>query len=94
MVAADVAEERYLTPGAADPNVVLLRQGDGFGRAVHASTALAALTGACDGELTVGQIASAIAALFDVPAGDVAGELLPAVRGLVVDGFLAPSSWS
>jgi hypothetical protein len=69
---------------------VLLRQGDGFGRAVHASTALAALTGTCDGELTVGQISSAIAALFDVPAGDLAGELLPAVRGLVEDGFLAP----
>ncbi|GMA22998.1 hypothetical protein GCM10025864_07570 [Luteimicrobium album] len=91
VVAADVTEERYLTPGAADPNVVLLRQGDGFGRAVHASTALAALAGACDGELTVGQIASAIAALFDVPAGDLAGELFPAVRGLVEDGFVTPA---
>jgi len=92
VVAGDVTEERYLTPGAADPNVVLLRQGDGFGRAVHASTALAALTGACDGELTVGQLASAIAALFDVPAGELVAELLPAVHGLVEDGFLTPVS--
>ncbi|PJI93887.1 DUF7059 domain-containing protein [Luteimicrobium subarcticum] len=88
VVAPDVTEERYLTPGAADPNVVLLRQGDGLGRAVHASTSLAALTGASDGELTVGQITGAIAALFDVSATDLAAELLPAVRGLVTDGFL------
>ncbi|MGC5168150.1 DUF7059 domain-containing protein [Luteimicrobium sp. DT211] len=91
VVAGDVTEERYLTPGAADPNVLLLRQGDGFGRAVHASTALAALTGACDGELTVGQLTSAIAALFEVPADDLASELFPAVRGLVEDGFLTPA---
>jgi methylase of polypeptide subunit release factors len=91
VVAADVTEERYLTPGAADPNVVLLRQGDGFGRAVHASTGLAALVGACDGELAVGQLADAIATLFDVGAAELTAELLPAVRGLVRDGFLAPA---
>jgi hypothetical protein len=58
---------------------------------VHASTALAALTGACDGELTVGQLTSAIAALFEVSADELAAELLPAVRGLVEDGFLTPA---
>jgi methylase of polypeptide subunit release factors len=89
-VAADVTEERFHTPGAPDPTVVLLRQGDGFGRAVQASTGLAALVGASDGELTVGQLVGAIAALFEVPADDLAGELLPTVRGLVGDGFLVP----
>jgi hypothetical protein len=91
VVAPDVTEERYLTPGAGDPNVVLLRQGDGLGRAVHASTGLAALVGACDGELAVGQISGAIAALFDVDAAGLSAELLPAVRGLVRDGFLRPA---
>lgn len=91
-VAADVTEERFHTPGAADPTVVLLRQGDGLGRAVHASTGLAALVGASDGELTVGQLLGAIAALFEVPAEDLAHELLPAVRGLVRDGFLTPAT--
>jgi methylase of polypeptide subunit release factors len=90
VVAADVTEERYLTPGAADPNVVLLRQGDGLGRAVHASTGLAALVGASDGELTVGRLTEAIAGLFDVDAGELASDLLPGVRGLVGDGFLTP----
>jgi hypothetical protein len=91
VVADDVTEERYLTPGAADPNVVVVRQGDGLGRGVHASTGLAALVGACDGELTVGQIVGAIAALFGVGADELAAELLPAVRGLVRDGFLRPA---
>ncbi|WP_369370741.1 methyltransferase [Promicromonospora sp. Populi] len=89
VTAADITEERYLTPGAADPNVVVLRQGDGLGRGVQASSPLAALVGACDGELTVGQIVGALAALFDVPGDALAAELLPAVRGLVRDGFLA-----
>lgn len=88
VTAPDVTEERYLTPGAAHPDVVILRQGDGLGRAVHASTGLAALVGACDGELTVGQLVGAVAAFFEVSADDLAAELLPAVRGLVSDGFL------
>lgn len=90
-VAPDVSEERYLTPGAGDPNVVIVRQGDGLGRGIQASAGLAALVGASDGELTVGQLTTAIASLFDVPAGELAGELLPAVRGLVRDGFLTPA---
>ncbi|WNB87595.1 methyltransferase [Cellulomonas sp. ATA003] len=89
-VAPDVTEERYLTPGNADPDVVLLRQGGGFGRAVRAGTALAGLVGACDGELTVGQLVGGIAALFEVPAADVAADVLPSVRGLVGDGMLVP----
>jgi hypothetical protein len=88
VTAADVTEERYLTPGEADPNIVILRQGDGLGRGIQASSPLAALVGACDGELTVGQIVGALASLFDVPADALAAELLPAVRSLVRDGFL------
>jgi methylase of polypeptide subunit release factors len=90
VVAPDVTEERYLRPGSADPDVVLLRQGGGLGRAVRAGTALAGLVGACDGELTVGRIAAAIASLVDVPAADVAADVLPSVRGLVTDGMLVP----
>jgi hypothetical protein len=89
-VAPDVTEERYLTPGSADPDVVLLRQGGGLGRAVRAGTALAGLVGACDGELTVAQLVGGIAALFEVAAADVAAEVLPSVRGLVRDGLLVP----
>jgi cyclopropane fatty-acyl-phospholipid synthase-like methyltransferase len=89
-VAPDVTEERYLVPGADDPSVVLLRQGGGFGRAVRAGTALAGFVGACDGELTVGQLIGAIAAVLDVRADDVASDVLGPVRGLVRDGLLLP----
>ncbi|HET9656909.1 MAG TPA: methyltransferase, partial [Kineosporiaceae bacterium] len=89
-VAQDVTEERHHRPGEADPQVILLRQGGGFGRSVQASTALAGLVGACDGELTVGRLIGALAGLLEVPACDLAAELLPAVRRLVADGFLLP----
>ena len=67
---------------------MLLRQGGGFGRAVQAGTALAGLVGACDGELTVGQIVGALGALLEVGADAVAADVLPEVRGLVRDGLL------
>src|SRR5206468_1886443 len=90
-VAGDVTEERYHRPGAEDPSVVLLRQGGGFGRVVRASTALAGLVGACDGELPVGAIVSALADLLEEPLGELTERLLPAVRGLVADGLLLPA---
>lgn len=90
-VAGDVTEERYLTPGAADPQVVLLRQGGGFGRTVQVGTAVAGLVGACDGELAVGQIVGALGALLGTGAEAVAAEVLPTVRGLVEDGLLLPA---
>jgi len=91
VVAGDVTEERYLTPGDADPSVVLLRQGRGFGRTVRAGTALAGFVGACDGELTVGQIVGALASLLEVGATEVAADVVPSVRGLILDGLLAPA---
>jgi methylase of polypeptide subunit release factors len=93
-VAGDVTEERYHRPGEEDPSVVLLRQGGGFGRVVRAGTALAGLVGACDGELPVGAITSALADLLDEPVGELTERLLPAVRSLVSDGFLFPASAS
>jgi methylase of polypeptide subunit release factors len=88
VVAPDVTEERYGTPGAADPQVVLLRQGGGLHRAVRADTALAGLVGACDGELAVGQVVGALGVLLDEPVEQLRARLLPAVRGLVADGLL------
>ncbi len=87
-VAPDVTEERHLRPGSVDPQVILLRQGGGFGRVLPAGTALAGLVGACDGELTVGQIIGGIGALLDVPVEALRAELVPQVRELVRDGLL------
>ncbi|MGW9111990.1 DUF7059 domain-containing protein [Microbacterium sp. NPDC055683] len=90
-VAADVTDSRHHLPGAEEPSVIELRQGGGFGRSVQADPALAALVGACDGELSLGQIVAALAQLLEVDEAALRGGLLPAVRELVLDGFVAPA---
>ena len=88
VTAPDVTEARHLMPGADDPSVIELRQGGGFARTVSVDSALAGFVGACDGELTVAQIAAALADLFDVPLATLWAELEPRIRSLIADGFL------
>ena len=93
LLAPDVTEERHLIPGAAEPTVILLRQGGGLGRTLQASTAVAALAGVADGELSVGQVVSAVAALSELNAADAAAlraEMVEAARHLLTTGFLRP----
>ncbi|WP_314149803.1 methyltransferase, partial [uncultured Leifsonia sp.] len=87
-VAGDVTEERHLWPGADAPTAILLRQGGGFGRVIAADTALTALVGACDGELSVAAIVAALAQLLEVDEEALRADLLPAVRALTTDTLL------
>ena len=89
VLAPDVTEERHLIPGAAEPTVILLRQGGGLGRTIRASTVVAALAGVADGELSVGQIASAVVALTGEDAIGLRAEMVEATRHLITMGFLA-----
>ncbi|MFJ4223445.1 methyltransferase [Microbacterium sp. NPDC089695] len=91
VTASDVTEARHLLPGNDDPSIIELRQGGGFARTVSVDPALAAFVGACDGELTVMQIAGALADLFEVPFAELWADLEPRIRALVVDGFLLPA---
>ena len=88
LVAPDVTEERHYWPGQDDPTLMTLHQGGGFGRTVQLDTALAALIGACDGDLSVGSIIAALAQLLDADETDLRVELLPRVRELLDDGFV------
>ena len=88
ILAPDVTEERHFIPGAAEPTVILLRQGGGLGRTIRASTAVAALAGVADGELSVGQIASAVAALTGEDAVGLRAEMIEVTRRLLAGGFL------
>ena len=88
VVAGDVTEERHYWPGDEDPTVMDLRQGAGFGRTYPLGTAVAAVVGACDGELALGAICSAVAHLLEVDEDELLAEVLPSVRELVVTGFL------
>jgi methylase of polypeptide subunit release factors len=87
-VAPDVTEQRHYWPGDEHPTVMDLRQGSGFQRSIPLDTGLAALVGACDGELSVRAITAAIAELLEVDEVELRGELLPRIRELLVDGFL------
>lgn len=87
-VAPDVTEARHHRPGEEDPSVIELRQGGGFARTLEVDPGLAALVGACDGDLPVGSLVDAIAQLMEVDAAALRADLLPRVRELLVTGFL------
>jgi methylase of polypeptide subunit release factors len=89
LVAPDVTEERSHWPGEEHPSVITLRQGGSFGRTVAADTALAGFVGACDGTLKVGALAAALASVLDADPEELQRALLPEVRRLLIDGFLA-----
>jgi len=91
VVAADVTEERHYWPGDEHPTVMDLRQGGGFGRTFPLGTALAAVVGACDGELGIGSICAAVAQLLEVDENELLAEVLPGIRELLVTGFLQPA---
>ena len=90
-VADDVTEERHARPGAEHPGVILLRQGAGLRRTNLMSTELTGFVSASDGELSVGQIIGALAALLGRPDPDFSRGLEAEVRNLVLDGFLVPA---
>lgn len=87
-VAGDVTEERSHWPGEADPSVLLLRQGGGFRRELRVGTELAAIVGACDGELSLGAIVTAVAELLQADADQLARATVTEVRELLIEGFL------
>ena len=88
VTAPDVTEERHLRPGASEPDVILIRQGWGFGRVVEADAALAALVGVADGELSVAQIATAVAALTGADEAALRARMVAATRSLAAEGFV------
>jgi methylase of polypeptide subunit release factors len=89
-VAPDVTEERHYWPGEEHPTVIQLRQGTGFARTVPTGTALAAVVGACDGELELGVICDAVADLLGADAEALRAEVVSHVRELVFIGMLVP----
>jgi len=87
-VAPDVTEERSHWPGDEHPTVIALRQGGGFRREIRVGTALAAVVGACDGDLPLGSILAAVATLLEADKGALSAELLPELRDLLVAGLV------
>jgi hypothetical protein len=88
VVAPDVTEERHYWPGDEHPAVMNLRQGGGFARTYPLGTALAAVVGACDGELSVAAICAAVSELLEVDESELRAEVLPSLREFVTVGLL------
>lgn len=82
-----VTYEQYQRFGAEHPEVLMARSGAGFGRHVRLDTATAAVLGAADGELSVGQIVAAVAGLLSLDDEQTAA-LRTEITVLYVDGFL------
>ena len=85
---ADLVQETVGPTGAEHPETIVIRQQRGFRRARTADTVVAGLVGACDGELSVGQILAALADLLELDPEDARTTYIPVVRELVEDGFL------
>ncbi len=84
----DVRQEAAGAPGGDDPETIVVRQQRGLRRARQVDTVEAALLGACDGDLTTGQILAAIAQLLERDEADLRTTYLPVVSELVREGFL------
>lgn len=84
----DVTEERHHTPGSPDPSAIILHQGGGMGRSFRVGSNTSAFVGACDGDLTVGQIADAIAVITDQDATIVREEIASLLPDLLRSGML------
>ncbi len=89
-VSPDVTEERSHWPGQEAPSALVLRQGGGFGRAVRVDPGLAAVVGACDGDLPLGPLCDAVAELLDADPAAFRAAALPEVREFVTSGMLRP----
>ncbi|MGK0716430.1 DUF7059 domain-containing protein [Leucobacter sp. W1153] len=85
---SEVVEHRQHVPGEEAPYAITLEAQTGISRRVTADPLLAAAVGVCDGELTLGQIADALATLLEVDREAAAEALTAGVRELVWLGML------
>ena len=90
VVRPDVRQETFGSPGAEDPERIVLRQQRGLRRARQVDTVEAGLVGACDGDLSIGQILDALSTLLERDPAEVRTTYLPNVREMVAEGFLVP----
>jgi hypothetical protein len=90
-LADGVVQEQLGEPGAEDPQHLVLRQRHGMMRARAVDTVTAGVAGACDGTLTAGAIADAVADLLGEDAAALRQRVAPQVRSLVEQGFLLPA---
>lgn len=87
-----VNEVRVHAPGTEGPREISLTVDRPLHRTVAADPLLAAAVGACDGELTLRQIADALATILEIDPEASAGALLEGTRELVWLGMITSST--
>ncbi|MGO3088427.1 MAG: DUF7059 domain-containing protein [Galactobacter sp.] len=85
--APDTTVETHAVPGEEHPRAIVLRQGSGLRRTRGMDTALAGLVSACDGDLNLRALATAVTALMG-DSDEQAEALLGRAEELIRDGFL------
>lgn len=84
-------EERQYRPGSEDPRAISLVIDTPIGRREAVDPLLAAALGVCDGDLTLGQIAGALATVMEVDEGAATAMLVESMRELSWQGMVAPA---
>ena len=86
-----VIDERAHAPGEESPSSMSLVVDSPIGRRIDADTFITAAVGACDGDLTLGELAGALATVLEIPEADAAAALLEGVREFAWLGMLTPA---
>ena len=86
-----VTEEREHLPGEEAPRALRLVVDAPIGRRIDVDPLLSAALGACDGDLTLAQLADALATLLDVDAEPTKDALVDGMRELAWLGMVEPS---
>lgn len=82
-----VVQEQAGSPGAPDPERIVLRQTRGLRRAAGVATVEAALAGVCDGTVPLEPLLAAIAELMELSAAEVRAHAEAVLPELIADGF-------
>ncbi|MDU7361420.1 MAG: methyltransferase [Propionibacteriaceae bacterium] len=90
---ADVRQETVGAPGAEDPEHIVFRQTTGLLRGMTADTGLAAVLGALDGDLTVGQVLAAVAQILELDTAEFVAEMIPKLRQALEEQYLVPEGY-
>lgn len=87
-----VYELRTLVPGTEQLIAINLLRQNGIERQEQIGTVTAAVVGACDGELTLGQIIRGLSVVMQVDEVKLREEVLLSLEELVWAGFIAPQT--
>ena len=92
VLAPGAIQETTSLPGQPDePTHVVLRRTDGLLRAIEVDAGLGGILGACDGDLTLGQIIWAVADIIEVDPLAFKERMIPEVTRLISQTWLTPT---